>query len=105
MVDPESEPDTPTGPTIELTRTAKQEACDSCGPLPKRVLTLEITMERNWVTLCPECEGELLRKLLSNYLKRRSRGSKAGFTGDIPKENAQGDIEYVPAWAEEIEIK
>lgn len=101
MDSPESEPEEPTGPTIELARTAKQPACDSCGTLPKRVLTLDITMERNWVTLCPACEGELLRKLLSNYLKRRSRGSKAGFTGDIPKEEEQEEGE-IPPWPEEI---
>jgi len=91
-------PDTPEGPTVELSRTTQQSECDSCGPKPPRSVLLDVTMDKNWVTLCPECEGELLRKLLRNYLKRRSKGSKVGFTDDIPKEEEQ----EIPAWPQEI---
>lgn len=78
---------------VELQRIETETAgcCDGCGTTkPKLMLTL--TYSKNYLTLCPLCEGITLTKLLSNYLRRKARGKTNGFTGDILKEEAD-DLE------------
>jgi len=76
---------------MELSRvpTSVGGPCDSCSVAPKLVLVANFS--RNYLTLCPECEGEFLSKLLRNYLRRQSNQSKAGFTGPLVKEEAAKD--------------
>lgn len=74
----------------ELQRLTPAEAgaCDGCGD-HKSKLMLALTYSKNYLVLCPLCEGVTLTKLLGNYLRRKSRGKTNGFSGDILKEEAE----------------
>ena len=73
---------------IQRLTPAEAGACDGCGD-HKSKLMLALTYSKNYLVLCPICEGITLTKLLSNYLRRKSRGKTNGFSGDILKEEAE----------------
>lgn len=62
------------------------EACPDSREFSEKTSMLLIDMEQTNITLCPFHEGMLLEKLLTNYLKRKARDSKAGFVGTLNKE-------------------
>lgn len=81
----------PEGSSLSLQRTATAEnhQCDSCGEQPKGTLLLDVLMDHNWVSLCPECELHLIALLLQNYTRRKRRDKPVG---EIPKLPAEGEL-------------
>ena len=78
------------GEEISLTRTNAKVAgdrCDACTgrSLPPKETVLIIDMDSAEVHLCVKHEGYLLERLITNYVKRRTRDSKVGFIDDIEK--------------------
>lgn len=79
---------------LSLTRVEARFAgeCIFCPGEPKAPPTqpmLTVESEESFIALCEFHEGELLAILLNNYVKRKNRRSKAGFTGDIPKSEGE----------------
>jgi hypothetical protein len=52
---------------------------------------LMIDGAERFIVLCEYHEGELLATLLNNYVRRKLRNSKAGFTGNLLKEAKDED--------------
>lgn len=77
--------------SISFTRTNGKilnGTCHACASrrIPDTEMGLLIDMDSVAFALCSFHEGMLLEKLLTNYLKRIARGSKAGFIAPITKE-------------------
>lgn len=87
---------------VELNRlpTLTAGPCDGCAE-EKSKMMLTLSYAKNYVTLCPICEGETLSKMLANYLRRKVRGKSNGFTGELLKEEA---AEVAADEAEDMEI-
>lgn len=72
---------------IKITRSpvADTGPCDACGANGFKLL-LCLEMEKNMLILCPMCEGELLARLLNNWVKRKQKGLLNPWTGTLLKE-------------------
>lgn len=102
-----STPTIPDGPTeygdaILLRRFSRAITgdCDQCGETdshPTQTIYLSIELGTCYVVLCPAHEGELLTRLLRNYLKRRDRKSEVGYTAPVVKVPTpdEDETEYV----------
>lgn len=81
------------GFTLERVSAEKAGNCDACEQKSGRVLgkapLLVINHPMTYMCYCPLHEGELLQKLLSNYIKRIRRDSKVGFIGPLVKEEEE----------------
>ncbi len=80
--------------SINFTRTNGKILNNTCHACDKRHIAdnemgLLVDMDSMAFVLCAFHEGMLLEKLLTNYVKRLRRGSKAGFIGPILKESAE----------------
>lgn len=62
--------------------------CSACinRRVPDTEFLLQIDMGIHTCTLCSVHEGLLLEKLLTNYLKRKRRGSQNGFLDGIKRQ-------------------
>lgn len=90
---PEAKPPELTLGAISLNRMGAKHAgpCDFCEgdhKPPDEQPMLMIEGEKNFVTCCEYHEGLIIQTLLNNYVKRKKRGSKAGYTGPLYKEAA-----------------
>lgn len=62
--------------------------CNACVAPPDQAGEILVVNCKNLnLYLCPFHEGQLLEKLLTNYIKRKKRGSKVGFIAGISKES------------------
>ena len=82
--------------TLSFDRPYGKNASDHCAvcgsdeELPDHARVLEIEFTDYYIVLCEKHEGEFLKKLLNNYIKRVVKNSKVGFTGPLEKEPSCG---------------
>lgn len=66
-------------------------ACKMVRTIKDADFGLVIDMDSLNVVLCSYHEGELIERLLTNYLKRISRKNTVGFVGPIPKPSKENE--------------